>query len=113
MEILIIEDDQRLASIIKRGLEENQFATAVACDGEKGLKLALSNDYSLIISDIILPGINGLELCRKIRASKPHIPLLMHTALGTTDDKVKPVHFPTPSVQKCTVIQSVNFKFIS
>ena len=89
MEILIIEDDHRLANIIKRGLEENQFTAAVAYDGEMGLKLALSNDYSLLISDIILPGVNGLELCRKIRASKPHIPILMLTALGTTDDKVE------------------------
>ncbi len=89
MEILIIEDDHRLANIIKRGLEENQFTAAVAYDGETGLKLALSNDYSLLISDIILPGVNGLELCRKIRASKPHIPILMLTALGTTDDKVE------------------------
>ncbi|TVQ11087.1 MAG: DNA-binding response regulator [Bacteroidetes bacterium] len=89
MEILIIEDDHRLANIIKRGLEENQFTTAVAYDGEMGQKLALSKDYALIISDIILPGINGLELCRRIRAFKPHIPILMLTALGTTDDKVE------------------------
>ncbi|TVQ88029.1 MAG: DNA-binding response regulator, partial [Bacteroidetes bacterium] len=64
MQILIIEDDQRLANIIKRGLEENSYETRVAYDGKMGLKLALGQDFDLIISDIILPEINGLELCR-------------------------------------------------
>ncbi len=88
-EILIIEDDERLAGIIRRGLEEEGYATSVAFDGETGLKLALEKKYSLIISDIILPKINGLDLCREIRIHKPDIPIIMLTALGTTDDKVE------------------------
>lgn len=89
MHILLIEDDQRLASIIKRGLEENDYQVSVAYEGKMGLKLALANSYSLIISDIVLPEINGIDICRKIRQVKPAIPLLMLTALGTTDDKVE------------------------
>lgn len=87
--ILIIEDDQRLAEIIQRGLEENGFTTQVAYDGRMGLKLALANNYGLIVSDIVLPEMNGLEVCRKIRDNKPEIPILMLTALGSTDDKLE------------------------
>lgn len=87
--ILIIEDDERLAGIIKRGLEEEGYSTSVAFDGFSGLDLALNHDFDLIISDIILPGINGLDLCRQIRQHKPFIPIIMLTALGTTDDKVE------------------------
>jgi DNA-binding response OmpR family regulator len=89
MNILIVEDDQRLAELIKRALEEQGFATAVAYDGQSGKKLALQNNYDLIITDIILPKINGLDLCKQIRAIKPDIPIIMLTALGTTDDKVE------------------------
>ena len=89
MHILLIEDDQRLANIIKRGLEENDYQVTISYDGKMGLKLALANEYALIISDIILPEINGIDLCRKIRQVKPAVPILMLTALGTTDDKVE------------------------
>jgi len=89
MEILIIEDDQRIAELIQRGLEEQGFTTAVAYDGLSGKKLALQNDYDLIITDIILPKIDGLDLCKEIRQTKPETPIIMLTALGTTDDKVE------------------------
>lgn len=89
MEILIIEDDQRVAELIKRGLEEEQFNVTLAYDGELGKRMALSKEFDLIITDIILPKINGIELCKDIRASKPDVPLIMLTALGTTDDKVE------------------------
>ncbi len=88
-QILIIEDDKRLAEIIQRGFQEQEYQTHVAYDGRMGLKLALANEYDLIVSDIILPEMNGLDLCRKIQANKPGIPILMLTALGTTDDKVE------------------------
>ena len=88
MEILIVEDEPRVASLIKRGLEEQDFNVTVAFDGEMGKKLALSKTYDLIIMDIILPKINGLDLCKEIRAAQPHLPIIMLTALGTTDDKV-------------------------
>lgn len=86
--LLIIEDDTRLADIIRRGLEEEGFDVQVAYDGSVGLGLALEGDYDLVVSDIVLPGVGGLDLCRKIRDAKPLLPVLMLTALGTTDDKV-------------------------
>ena len=88
MEILIIEDEPRVASLIKRGLEEQGFRVTLAFDGEMGKKLALSKIYDLIIMDIILPKINGLDLCKEIRLAHPDLPIIMLTALGTTDDKV-------------------------
>jgi DNA-binding response OmpR family regulator len=89
MEILVIEDEQRVADLIKRGLEEQGFKVTLAFDGEMGKKLAASNSYSLIITDIILPKINGIDLCKQIRATLPSIPIIMLTALGTTDDKIE------------------------
>lgn len=89
MNILLIEDDLRVADLIKRGLEEQDFSVILAYDGEMGRKLALSNDYDLIITDIILPKINGIDLCKEIRSAKPNTPIIMLTALGTTDDKVE------------------------
>lgn len=89
MNILLIEDDLRVADVIKRGLEELQFSVNLAYDGEMGRKLALNQSYDLIITDIILPKVNGIELCKEIRAAKPSTPIIMLTALGTTDDKVE------------------------
>lgn len=89
MNILVIEDEQRVAEMIKKGLEEQGFQISLAFDGEMGRKLALSKEFDLIIMDIILPKINGLDLCKEIRKSKPDSPIIMLTALGTTDDKVE------------------------
>jgi DNA-binding response OmpR family regulator len=89
MKILIIEDEERIAALVKRGLEENGNFALVAFDGEIGKRLALQQNFDLIISDIILPKINGIELCREIRAAKPDIPIILLTALGTTDDKIE------------------------
>lgn len=89
MNILIVEDDQRVAELIQRGLEEQGFTPTLAYDGLSGKKLALQHHYDLIISDIILPEIDGLKLCQQIRESKPDTPIIMLTALGTTDDKVE------------------------
>jgi DNA-binding response OmpR family regulator len=89
MKILIIEDDQRVSELIKRGLEEQGYEAVPAYDGELGKKMALQNDYDLIITDIVLPKINGLELCKSVRAAKPFVPIIMLTALGTTDDKIE------------------------
>nr|WP_184551064.1 response regulator transcription factor [Mucilaginibacter sp. FT3.2] len=89
MHILIIEDDERVASVIKRGLAEAGHEVSVAYDGQMGQKLALQDDYDVIIMDIILPKINGLDLCKLIKAARPQIPVIMLTALGTTDDKVE------------------------
>jgi len=89
MNILIIEDDQRISELIQRGLGEHGFVTSLAYDGLLGKKLALQNNYDLIIMDIIIPKINGLDLCKQIREYRPDTPIIMLTALGTTDDKVE------------------------
>jgi two-component system copper resistance phosphate regulon response regulator CusR len=89
MNILIIEDDTRIADLIQRGLKEQGFVTTLAFDGLSGKKLALQNNYDLIITDIILPKMDGLDVCKEIRQTKPDMPIIMLTALGTTDDKVE------------------------
>lgn len=75
--------------MIKKGLEEQGFLISLAYDGEMGKKLALSQSFDLIIMDLILPKINGLDLCKQIRSVLPDCPIIMLTALGTTDDKVE------------------------
>jgi two-component system, OmpR family, copper resistance phosphate regulon response regulator CusR len=89
MQILVVEDEERVAGPIKRGLEELGFSTTIVADGTAGLKMALSGSFDLIITDILLPGINGIDLCRSIRKEFSDIPIIMLTALGTTDDKVE------------------------
>lgn len=86
--ILIIEDDKRVADLLKIGLEENGYQTMVAYDGVMGLRLFQSYSFQLVISDIILPKMDGFELCKEIRKLNAQIPILMLTALGTTDDKL-------------------------
>ncbi|MCD8287834.1 MAG: response regulator transcription factor [Porphyromonadaceae bacterium] len=86
--ILIVEDEKRVADLLKIGLEENGYQTMVAYDGMMGLRLFRSNSFQLIISDIILPKMDGLELCKEVRKTDEHIPVLLLTALGTADDKV-------------------------
>ncbi|RIV27570.1 DNA-binding response regulator [Fibrisoma montanum] len=88
MKILIIEDEVKTLQSIKQGLEEHQWEVDVAYDGTFGYELATRSPYALIISDIILPGINGLDLCRKLRAAQIATPILMLTALSTLDDKI-------------------------
>ena len=89
IKILVIEDEKRVADLLKIGLEENGYQVLVAYDGEMGRRLLQSNDFQLIISDIILPKLNGFELCQKIRKADEEIPILMLTALGTADDKLE------------------------
>ncbi len=89
MQILIIEDDLRVSELMQRALAEQGLNAAIAYDGYMGLKLAQQKDYDLIITDVILPKINGIDLCRQLRQTKPDTPIIMLTALGTTDDKVE------------------------
>ncbi|MFN3852163.1 MAG: response regulator transcription factor [Spirosomataceae bacterium] len=89
MKILLIEDDLRVSNLIQRGLNENGFHTELVYDGMLGLKLANQYEFDLIITDIILPKMDGLELCKKLRELNNETPILMLTALGTTDDKVE------------------------
>lgn len=88
MKILVIEDEPKVASFIKKRLEELSFTVDVAYDGFSGGKLAMTRTYDLILLDIIIPSRNGIELCREIKAVRPEVPILMLTALGTTEDKV-------------------------
>ena len=88
MKILIVEDEPKVASFIKKGLEESHYDVDISYEGISAEKLARQYKYNLFILDIILPGIGGLELCRKFKTLFPNIPVLMLTALGTTDDKL-------------------------
>ena len=88
-QILIIEDEKRVADLLKIGLEEHGYNVMVAYDGSMGLRLFNSKKFNLIISDIILPKLDGFELCKAIRCKDKNIPILILTALGTTDDKLE------------------------
>lgn len=87
--ILVVEDDVRLASLLQRGLEESGMEVLVAYDGELAQKLFDNTNPDLVITDLILPEINGLDLCKQLRNKNPQTPIIMLTALGTTDDKVE------------------------
>jgi DNA-binding response OmpR family regulator len=86
--ILIVEDEMRLAQILKAGFEEHAFKVDVAYDGFIGSKLATENQYDLIILDINLPLVNGYELCKTIRVSNKTIPIIMLTAMGAAENKL-------------------------
>ncbi|WP_370860614.1 response regulator transcription factor [Parabacteroides faecis] len=86
--ILVVEDEQRVAELLKVGLEDSGYQVSVAFDGEMGLRLFRASRFDLVISDIILPKMNGFELTKEVRQLNPDIPVLMLTALGTTDDKL-------------------------
>lgn len=88
MKVLVVEDEQQVSNFIKQGLEEQSFEVDVAYDGHIAERLILSRDYHVILLDIIIPGINGFDLCRIIKKNKPEIPVLMLTTLGMTEDKV-------------------------
>lgn len=89
MKILVIEDEQSVSSFIRKGLEEQGHEVVQAFDGTLGIRTASQNSFDLIILDIILPGMNGLEVCKKLREQGENtIPILMLTALGTTEDVV-------------------------
>lgn len=88
MRILIVEDEHRLSNIIKKGLVEDGFAVDQAFDGEEGLYLSETEQYDLIVLDIMLPKLDGLQLCRELRNKNIKTPVLMVTAKSTTEDKV-------------------------
>jgi DNA-binding response OmpR family regulator len=88
MKLLLVEDEPKLISFIKRGLEENGFETDIAYDGNVGERLAKSGNYNVIILDVNLPYKNGFEICSELRKNNIHTPVLMLTALGSTEDKL-------------------------
>lgn len=105
MRLLIVEDEHDLLTALARGLRQQGYAVDIAVDGEQGWKFAEVNDYDLLILDLNLPGMDGLEVARRLRAHRPHLLILMLTArnrpedrvtglnLGADDYLVKPFHF--------------------
>lgn len=87
--ILIIEDEQRVAHLLRLGLEEMGYLAVVAYDAEMGLRLFRAGRYDLVVSDIVLPGMSGFDLVKEIKECNGNIPVIMLTALGTTDDKLE------------------------
>src|SRR5690242_15237449 len=88
MNILLVEDEPKTLQYIKKGLEENAYHVDTAEDGRTGKHLALRNNYNLIITDVIMPGIDGRALCAELRDAKIQTPILMLTALGSTSEIV-------------------------
>ncbi len=105
MHILIVEDEPGIASFVKQGLEEESFRVDVAEDGKKGLDLARSGVYDLLLLDWMLPGMSGIKICEEIRKDFPEIPIIFLTAKDTVDETIfalqtgandyikKPFHF--------------------
>jgi len=89
MKILVVEDEKKVASFIKKGLEEEHYAVDTAYDGETGLYMAEVNEYDLIVLDLMIPQIDGLEVLKKIRDKKINTPVLVLTAKDTVEDIVK------------------------
>lgn len=89
MRVLLIEDEKKMAAFLKQGLEEQRYAVDVAHNGEDGLHWALNFPYDICILDVMLPGIDGFELCRLLRNRHIDTPVLMLTARDGIDDRVK------------------------
>lgn len=88
MKILIVEDEHLIANAIKKGLEQEHYVIDVAYDGLEGFDLASSGDYDLILLDLMLPNMNGLEICRQLRNEKNQVPILILTAKSQLEDKI-------------------------
>lgn len=89
MRILVVEDEHRIANSIKKGLEQERYAVDIAYNGADGFDLASTEDYDVIILDLMLPGMDGLDVCRELRSKKIHTPILILTAKGQIQDKIE------------------------
>ncbi len=89
MRILVVEDEHKIAASIKKGLEQESFAVDLAYTGNEGYDLASSESYDLIVLDVMLPEMTGVEICAKLRKENIHTPILMLTAKGQISDKVE------------------------
>jgi two-component system, OmpR family, copper resistance phosphate regulon response regulator CusR len=89
MRILVVEDEPTAATVLAKGLREHAYAVDIANDGDAALEQAAINQYDLLIVDVLLPGIDGFEVCRRLRANGASVPVLMLTALGRLDDRVE------------------------
>ena len=122
MNILIIEDDKKIANYTKEGFEEEDFVVNLAYSGEDGLKLLKTNTYDALVLDWMLPGIDGIEVCKKIRESGSTIPIIMLTAKVFIEDKVlglnsgaddyipKPFHFEELLARVKALIRRASYK---
>ena len=89
MYILIVEDERRLAQVVRKVLEEEGHTVDVAHDGEDGLAMAMDGSHDVIVLDILLPAIDGIEVCQRLRAGRVDTPILLLTALNAVDDRVR------------------------
>ncbi|MBF6614745.1 MAG: response regulator transcription factor [Chloroflexi bacterium] len=89
MRVLLIEDDRRLSSVLKRGLAEEGYKVDAVYDGDAGLEAAELNSYDVLLLDIMLPGQDGLAVCRALRRRKVRVPIIAITALGALDEKIE------------------------
>src|SRR5688500_138246 len=106
MRILVVEDEPVAAAVLSKGLREHAYAADIVADGSTALEQACISDYDLIVLDVLMPGINGLEVCKRLRGEGIATPILMLTARGEPDQRVegldvgaddylaKPYHFP-------------------
>lgn len=85
----MVEDEHKIANSIKKGLEQDHYAVDVAYEGESGYDLAVTEEYDLIILDLMLPGMDGIQIAQQLRKENIHTPILMLTAKGQVEDKVK------------------------
>lgn len=88
MRILVVEDEHRIANTIKKGLEQERFAVDVAYTGSDGFDLAVSEEYEVIVLDLLLPGMDGIAICKSLREKHIHTPILILTAKSQTEDKI-------------------------
>lgn len=124
MKILLIEDTHDLISVIVRGLNDANIEVSVAVDGQTGLEMALNHEFDLIILDIMLPGLNGIQVCREVRKVKENVPILMLTALASTENivtgldsgaddyMVKPFKFAELEARIRTLVRRGNREFV-
>lgn len=89
MNILLVEDESKVSEFIKKGLTENGFNVTVSYDGDTGKRMALQEDFDVIVLDVMLPNLNGFDLCRQLREHHVTSPILLLSALGSVDDKVE------------------------
>ena len=89
MYILVVEDERRLAQVVRKVLEEEGHTVDVAHDGEEGLAMAMDGSHDVVLLDVLLPGIDGFEVCRSLRASRVDTPVLLLTALDAVEDRVR------------------------
>ncbi|MFY7730016.1 MAG: response regulator transcription factor [Flavobacterium sp.] len=86
--ILVVEDDARVSELLVRGLTEHGFEVIAVADGIEAISTFAAQRFNLVITDVILPGLSGLDICRQFRRINPEAPIIMLTALGNTDDKL-------------------------